>query len=218
MTMVGAILWLANVTRPELSYAASQLARFVSNPGEVHYRAAMRVMVYLAGTSERNLVLGTKKSPVLVLLVDSSWSSAFSSSGALVYFWGALVHWFSKTQKSVSLSSAEAEYFGAMLAAKDVMWLRDLLVDLGYSQTGPTRLRVDSKSAVDMAYDPVAFKKTKHIMRAAEYLRDLVAKMKVTLDHIEGTVNVADVLTKPQARAVFVQLVQLMLDPGSLIV
>ena len=44
-----------------------------------------------------------------------------------------------------------------------------------------------------MAYDPVAFKKTKHIMRAAEYLRDLVAKMKVTLDHIEGTVNVADI-------------------------
>ena len=69
-----------------------------------------------------------------------------------------------------------------------------------------------------MAFDPVAFKKTKHIMRAAEYLRDLVARIKVTLDHIEGAVNVADVLTKPQARAVFVQLVKLMLDPGSLIV
>jgi hypothetical protein len=135
----------------------------------------------------------------------------------LIYFWGALVHWFSKTQKSVSLSSAEAEYFGAMLASKEVMWLRELLIDLQYPQTGPTRLRLDSKSAIDMAFDPVAFKKSKHIMRAAEYLRDLVARLKVTLDHVEGESNVADILTKAQARAVFVQLVKRMVDPGALL-
>ena len=145
-------------------------------------------------------------------LVDSNWSSQFSISGALVYFMGALVHWFSKTQKSVSLSTAEAEFFGAMLAAKDLMWIRDLLSDLGYQQKGPTRIRLDSKSAIDMAFDPVAFKKTKHIMRAAEYLRDLVARLKVTLDHIEGSRNVSDILTKAQARPVFLSLIKMLLD------
>ena len=126
---------------------------------------------------------------------------------------GALVHWFSKTQKSVTLSTAEAEYFGAMLASKDLMWLRELLIDFGYPQKGPTRLRLDSKSAIDMAFDPVAFKKTKHIMRAAEYLRDLVARLKLTLDHIEGGSNISDILTKAQSRPIFLELMKLLHDP-----
>ena len=217
MTMVGAILWLANVTRPELSYAASQLARFVSNPGEVHYSAAMRVMVYLSCTPERVLTFKPKLGPSLVVLADSDWSASFSTSGALFFFMGALVHWFSKTQKSVSLSTAQAEYFGAMLAAKDIIWLRELLFDLGYPQKGPTRTRLDSKSAIDMAFDPIAFKKTKHIMRAAEFLRDLVARAKVNLDHIEGPLNVADILTKAQSRSVFLQLIKLLHEPESVL-
>ena len=46
---VGGILWLAtcNMTRFDLSYAASQLARYVSNPGEEHFKAAVRVLVPL---------------------------------------------------------------------------------------------------------------------------------------------------------------------------
>ena len=42
MSIVGGILWLANVTRFELSFAASQLARFVANPGEIHFAAKAR--------------------------------------------------------------------------------------------------------------------------------------------------------------------------------
>ena len=45
---------------------------------------------------------------------DSSWATRFSVSGCLIFYHGCLFHWFSKMQKSVSLSSAEAEYFGAM--------------------------------------------------------------------------------------------------------
>ena len=62
-----------------------------------------------------------------------------------------------------TLSSAEAEYFGATLAAKEAIWLRELLTDLGLLVPGPTIMWCDSKSAVEMAFDPVAFKKTKHI-------------------------------------------------------
>ena len=84
-------------------------------------------------------------------------------------------------QRSVSLSSAEAEYFGGMMAARDVMFLRDLLLDLGVTVDAPSVIQSDSKSAIDMSMDPVAFKKTKHILRAAEFLRDLVARDVVRL-------------------------------------
>ena len=49
-------------------------------------------------------------------------------------------------------------------------------------------------------------------MRAAEYLRDLVARLKVTLDHIEGARNISDILTKAQSRPVFLTLIKMLLD------
>ena len=75
---------------------------------------------------------------------------------------------------------------------------------------GPTVIACDSKSAVDLAFDPVAFKKTKHILRAAEFLRDLVARRVVTLRHVKGELMVADLLTKANDRATFVALLRLL--------
>ena len=67
------------------------------------------------------------------------------------------------------------------MAARDVIFLRDLLLDLGVIVDAPSVIQSDSKSAIDMSLDPVAFKKTKHILRAAEFLRDLVARDVVRL-------------------------------------
>jgi hypothetical protein len=58
----------------------------------------------------------------------------------------------------------------------------------------------------------VAFKKTKHILRMAEFLRDLVARCVVVLSHVQGKVMVADILTKAMGRALFVALLQLLVD------
>ena len=76
-----------------------------------------------------------------------------------------------------------AEYFGAMMAARDLVFARDLLVELAIPLEGPSVMWSDSKSAVDMSRDPVAFKMTKHILRAAEFLRDLVARLVVEVRH-----------------------------------
>ena len=119
-----------------------------------------------------------------------------------------IAHWFSKMQRSVTLSSAEAEFFGAMLAAKEVIFIRELLIDLGFIIDAPSVIKCDSKSAVGMAFDPVAFKKTKHILRAAEFLRDLVAREVVSVEHLPGAVMLADILTKAASRAVFVELIK----------
>ena len=126
-----------------------------------------------------------------------------------MFYHGCLIHWFSKMQKSVSLSSAEAEYFGAMMTARDIMWLRDLLVDFRVPLSGASMLYTDSKSAVDLSMDPVAFKNTKHIMRAAEFLRDLVLRNAVGTQHVPGKCMIADLLTKAVARAVYVELLRL---------
>ena len=83
-------------------------------------------------------------------------------------------------------------------------------VDLGIALGGPSVISSDSKSAVGMSFDAIAFKKTKHILRAAEFLRDLVAREVVTLSHVAGTVMLADLLTKAVARAMYVELLRLL--------
>ena len=164
----------------------------------------------IAGTKSRKLSFSPDPALPLQVYVDSNWSSSFSSSGGFLFFFGCPFAWFAKTQKSVSLSTAEAEYSGAMLAAKEAIFAREELIDLGFAPNGPTTIFSDSKSAVDMAFDPVAFKNTKHILRAAQFLRDLVARLVVTMEHIAGTEMIADMLTKPLGRVLFVRLLSLL--------
>ena len=72
------------------------------------------------------------------------------------------------------------------MAARDVIFIRELLADLAIVLACASNIFSDSKSAVGMAYDPVSFKKTKHILRAAEFLRDLVARGVISLSHVAG--------------------------------
>ena len=210
MTLVGAFLWLSNVTRPDLTYAASQLARFVSNPAEVHYAAAIRVLLYLEPSAERALHYRPSADARLVVYVDSDWGVKLSVSGAFFAFMNCPVAWFARTQRSVSLSSTEAEFFAAMVAARDGVHYRDVLCDLGYTQTGPTLIRSDNKGVCDLSLDPIAFKKTKHIARSANFLRDLCARRVFELKHIPGDINIADMLTKAVTIAVFLKLMKIL--------
>ena len=214
--LVAAFSWRLPSTRsrPTRSWStdrvrAGQLARFLTNPGPSHFRAALRLLAYIRDNQDQPLVFATNTERPLETFIDSSWGTRFSVSGCMVFYHGCLFHWFSKMQRSVSLSSAEAEFFGGMMAARDLVWIRDLLVDLGISLDGPSIIQSDSKSAIDMSHDPVAFKKTKHILRAAEFLRDLVAREVITLKHLPGRVMIADLLTKAPARVVFTELIHL---------
>ena len=110
------------------------------------------------------------------------------------------------------MSSTEAEYFAACAAAKEVLFFRALLQDLGIDPLGPTHMATDNKGVVDLAIDPVAFKKTKHILRAAEFIRDLSLRRVITLRWISSHVNPADLLTKPFVLATFRKQLSLLRD------
>lgn len=210
MSLVGAFLWLSNVSRPELAYISGQLARFVSNPGMAHYRAALRVLVYLRGTLTQSLVYKPVADSRLRAFVDADWSTRFSISGGVVEFMGCPIHWLSRTQRSVSMSSTEAEYFAACLLARELLYFREILSDFGYTQVGPTPLLTGNKGVVALSFDPIAFKKTKHILRAAEFVRDLVHRQVVKMQWIAGKDNVADLCTKAVMLAIFRHLMSVM--------
>lgn len=210
MSLVGAFLWLSNVSRPELAYISGQLARFVSNPGMPHYKAALRVLIYLRGSSTQTLTFKARPTLPLRAFVDSDWATKFSISGGIIEFMGCAVHWLSRSQRSVSMSSTEAEYFASCVVAREVVYFRELLADLGYLQSGPTTILTDNRGVVDLSFDPVAFKKTKHILRAAEYVRDLAMRQVLCLQWMPSRNNVADLCTKAVALPVFRSLMSLL--------
>ena len=95
----------------------------------------------------------------------------------------------------MSSSSAQAEYFAAATASREGVYARDLLDDIDRPVTGPTPLLLDSQSAGELTYDPVAFKK--HILRAANDLRDRVARDVFKPEYVPAADQLADILTKP---------------------
>lgn len=203
MSLIGAYLWLSNVSRIELAYISGQLARFVSNPAMAHYKAALRVLIYLRGTADQVLQYCPSAPSPLRAFVDSDWAVKFSISGGVIEFMGCAILWLSRSQRSVSMSSTEAEYFACCLIAREVIYFRDLTSDFGYDQIRQTTILTDNRGVVALSFDPVAFKKTKHILRAAEFVRDLVLRQVLQLKWISGSLNVADICTKAVSLAVF---------------
>ena len=196
MSAVGALLWLAACTRPDLTYTVSQLARYCSNPGPAHYAALIRTLGYVRGTRALTLCLAPDRAREAEVYSDASWLSRNSVSGGLVLFWACLVAWWSRLQKSVSTSTAEAEYYAGSVASREGIYIRDFAEDLGFGVTRPTPLYLDSKAAIDLTADPVAFKKTKHILRHAYELRDRVARGFYVPSFVSTDLQLADILTK----------------------
>jgi hypothetical protein len=112
-SLVGSLMYLAVSTRPDIAHAVSMLSQFNANFGEQHWRAAKRVLRYLKNTE--NLGLMFKKSgQELVGYADADWGASIddrrSYTGYVFNFANAAVSWESRKQRTVAMSSTEAEY------------------------------------------------------------------------------------------------------------
>eukprot|EP00961_Rhodomonas_salina_P197853 2669875-Rhodomonas_salina.1 len=120
--MLGSIMYLATMTRPDLSYAAGSLAKFMQKPGRKHAEALKRVFRYISGTRDYGITFRSGDPTILVGYSDADWSNAETSksvSGMVFTLHGAAVSWRAKSQSAISLSTAEAELMAAARAAQE---------------------------------------------------------------------------------------------------
>ena len=103
---------------------------------------------------------------------------------ASVFFWETLISWKSKKQKEVALSSTEAEYIAMSATAREVVWLRQLLLDLGVAVSGSTPLYGDNRSAILIAGNPVFHERTKYCEIALHFVRSHYLAGTLSLPHI----------------------------------
>ncbi|EGD72511.1 hypothetical protein PTSG_11605 [Salpingoeca rosetta] len=213
--LVGSLLYLANRTRPDVSFACGLLCRYMDRYTTVHWQAAKHVVRYLKATSEHGLLFkrrsGTRKDQPLDLVCYSDASfgtdqlTGRSTTGFTCYINGCLVSWSSRLQPTVALSTAEAEYMAISAAAQDVVFLRQLLMDLGEPEAGATKMLTDNQAAIAIGNDHVTKPRTKHIRIRHHFVRELIADGTIVLQHCPGTQMVADALTKALDKQTFEQ-------------
>ena len=236
--IVGSLLHLAKVARPDIAHAVSSCARYCNNPGKAHWNALKYILRYLKGTRNLALVYGRAYPGIpfapLHGYCDGSWGDdpddRRSCSGYNFWAWGGPISWRSKRQQSVALSSCQSEYMAASDAAREAVWLRRMYeMDLGYSDLTvetrgdlsereyhggkPLTIFEDNQGCIYLSRNPVSHKNNKHIEIRYHYVREQVAAGTLKLVKIDTKENVADIHTKATATSTFVHLRDKILHP-----
>jgi hypothetical protein len=119
------LMYTAVSTQPDIAYATNTLSQFNENPSHDHWTAVKRVLQYLKGTQDWGIVYqasGTENTALAaVVFSDVDWGTnpedRKSISGYVFYLAGGAVSWLSRKQKSIVLSTLEAEYMAGSAAA-----------------------------------------------------------------------------------------------------
>jgi hypothetical protein len=215
--LIGEVMHLMVKTRPDIAYAVSRLAQFMSNPTEEHWTALKRMLRYLRGTIDYGIKYDGSKGATMEAWTDSSWGEdpddAKSTNGYLIVMAGAPVGWKTAKQQSVATSSTEAEYYGQSMAAGEVMWARGLLEELEIEDTfstNPSTIYADNQGAIKLANNPVFQKRTKHIAIRYHYTRDLIQQGQIKLEFKPTAEMMADGMTKPLGPEKFSKFVKML--------
>jgi hypothetical protein len=165
--LVGSLRYLTH-TRPDLAFSVGYVSRFMQRPTTEYQQAVKRIIRYVAGTLDHGLYyLRCPGEAHLVGYSDSDHAddidTSKSTSGILFLFGKCLVSWQSVKQQVVALSSCEAESIAPSTASTQALWLVRLLSDLLGRDTGAVELRVDSKSSLALAKNPIFHERSKHI-------------------------------------------------------
>ena len=124
-----------------------------------------------------------------------------STTGFAFLFGGGAVSWSSKKQRTVALSSTEAEYMAATQATKEAIWFRRLLKEIGYFTSNiPTTIFADNQGCIALAKNLAYHARTKHIDVQHHFIREKVEDGEIELIYCSTKEMVADILTKSISR------------------
>ena len=117
-----------------IGYAVGVVSRFMSNPGREHWAVVKWILRYLKGISSVCLRFGSGKT-LLEGFTDSDMSAdvdtSRSTSRYVMTYAGGAVSWQSRLEKSVALSTTEAEYMGVVESGKEVISMKDFIREIG---------------------------------------------------------------------------------------
>lgn len=212
--LIGSLMYLAVCTRPDIAFAVNYLSQFNCCYNASHWTAAKQILRYLQGTKE--LGLRFRKTGRPIEGVDADWANCISDRRSYTGFAFILkrcpISWEARKQKTVALSSTEAEYIALLEASKEVIYLKQkyictniylstiylkrFLSNAGFNQMTQVKIFCDNNGARKLAENPVFHNRSKHIDVYHHYIRDVIGRGELKVEYTPTYKMAADILIK----------------------
>ncbi|TPX30019.1 DNA-directed DNA polymerase [Synchytrium microbalum] len=205
---IGSLSYLANTTRPDISFAVNLLARHTHDPTIRHWHGIKHVLRYLKFTMDWGL-LYSKKRWDIVGFADAGYLSDFASgksqSGYVFTVNGTAFCWRSTKQTIVATSTTQSEIIALYEAAKEITWIRTFMKELRQGlelpiQQPPTVIFEDNSACIKQITSGfIKSDATKHVSPKFYYTTELIDQGEIEVRPISSTDNLADLFTKTLA-------------------
>ncbi|KAK9074991.1 hypothetical protein SSX86_003310 [Deinandra increscens subsp. villosa] len=210
--LIGSLRYLVH-TQPDLCYSVGVVSRFMEAPKESHLAAVKHILRYIKGTIFNGLKYGAGGDGKLVGYSDSSYGNDIidrrGTTGTIFYYSDNAITWSSQKQRTVALSSCEAEFMAATDAARQAIWLRNLISEISGLEPQCVKLKVDNEGAIALMKNPVFHGRSKHIDTKYHFIRECVERNLIFVEHVDGKLQKADMLTKALPRVKFEEMKEL---------
>merc|ERR1712139_32645 len=201
---VGMLLYLVKHSRPDIANPVRELSKVLDGASPAAFKEMKRVIRYVIDTEDWALKIFPKIDEDgiwrIVVFSDSDYATdpetRISVSGFVLYVCGVPVSWASRGQKSVTLSSTEAEYVALSEAAKEVKFVYQLMTEIGIEVKLPITIRVDNVGAIFMAENNAISNRTKHVDTRLKFVNQFVEDKFVEVIFVKTDQNDADMYTK----------------------
>jgi hypothetical protein len=202
---VGMLLYLVKHSRPDIANPVCELAKVLNGANLAQYKEMLRLCKFVLDTKTLGLkmvpTLGEDKEPWdLECFSDSDYTgdpdSRRSVSGFILYVRGVPISWRSNGQRSVTLSSTEAEWVAFSDAVKEIMFVMQLLESLKLSVAIPIVVRVDNIGAKFMAENVTTTSRTKHVDIRYKFVNEYVEDGIIKIIFVRSQNNTSDIMTK----------------------
>ena len=205
---LGALMFIANATRPDICYIVNKLSRHVSRPTTHLWRQVQRVLKYMKGTTHFGLLYGSgRPCDQITMFADRSFGDdkkdRKSTTGWISFIGNDIIYWRSTKQKSVALSTTESEYMACCEAAKEAKWTRNLIRELLDDKNKPVTIFQDNQSTIFLANNNATKRRTKHIDIRYHFIREQIQEGVIQLQYCETENMIADILTKSLGKTLF---------------
>lgn len=224
--LVGKLGYVKKCTRPDIGFEVATLRRFLASYGPKMIDALEHLIQFLYGTRQQPLCFraGYTHSNNVVAMVDSSYASCkftrTSHGGFCIFYLGCLISCKSRRQKTVALSTMEAEFVEAFHCAKELVHIEKLLEGgVGEDMVCPVPVLEDNSSAIFLSLKPnLQGERTRHMDVKYHYLQTLVREGLLELKAISTLWQVADICTKNVPFAIRDRLAPLLMGHAPLLV
>lgn len=214
LSAIGALMYLANCTRPDISFAVNLLARFSSAPTKRHWKGIKHILRYLRGNVDLSLFYSNNSKQELIGYADAGHLSdphkAKSQTGYVFTNNGTAISWRSQKQTLVTTSSNHSEIIALHEASRECVWIRSMTHHIEEScgfpvNKSPTILYEDNAACISQLREGyIKSDRAKHIPpRFFSYTHELIKDNHIDIKYIQSSKNSADLFTKALPTTIF---------------